>query len=136
MCREVDKPAAALVRDLKQRGLLDSTIVRWGGEMGRLPTIQVPPGGGGEAKNKLGRDHNTYGFSMWVAGGGIKAGHAHGATDEFAHHAVEGKVTHSDWLATVLHQFGLDADKLTFKRNARELTLTDGAGGVVKGILA
>ena len=136
MCREVDKPAAALVTDLKRRGLLDSTIVHWGGEMGRLPTIQVPPGGGGESRDKLGRDHNTYGFSMWVAGGGFKAGHVHGVTDEFAHHAVEDVVTHSDWLATVLHQFGLDPAKLSFKRNARELTLTDGAGKVVTKILA
>ena len=136
MCREVDRPAAALVADLKQRGLLDSTIVHWGGEMGRLPTIQVPPGGGGDTKNKIGRDHNTYGFSMWVAGGGFKRGHVHGATDEFAHHAVEGVVTHSDWLATVMHQFGLDPAKLTFKRNARDLTLTDGAGKVVDKILA
>ena len=122
--------------DLKRRGLLDSTIVHWGGEMGRLPTIQVPPGGGGESRDKLGRDHNTYGFSMWVAGGGFKAGHVHGATDEFAHHAVEDIVTHSDWLATVLNQFGLDPAKLSFKRNARELTLTDGAGKVVTKILA
>ena len=136
MCREVDKPAAALVADLKRLGLLDSTIVHWGGEMGRLPTIQVPPGGDGASKHKLGRDHNTYGFSQWAAGGGFKAGHCHGATDEFAHHAVEGIVTHSDWLATLLHLFGLDAAKLAFKRNARELTLTDGAGKVVEGVLA
>ena len=136
MCREVDKPAAALVADLKRRGLLDSTIVHWGGEMGRLPTIQVPPGGDGETMNKIGRDHNTYGFSQWVAGGGFKAGHVHGATDEFSHHAVEDKVTHSDWLTTVLHLFGLERDKLSFKRNARELTLTDGAGAVVEKVLA
>jgi Protein of unknown function (DUF1501) len=136
MCKEVDKPAAALVADLKRRGLLDSTLVHWGGEMGRLPTIQVPPGGGGDSKEKLGRDHNTYGFSMWAAGGGLKGGHVHGATDEFGHHAVEDIVTHSDWLTTVLHQFGLDPAQLTFKRNARELTLTDSAGKVVQKILA
>jgi hypothetical protein len=136
MCREVDKPAAALVADLKRLGLLDSTLVHWGGEMGRLPTIQVPPGGGGDAKDKFGRDHNTFGFSMWAAGGGLKRGYAHGVTDEFAHHAVEDIVTHSDWLTTVLHQFGLDPAKLAFKRNARELTLTDGAGKVVKKLLA
>lgn len=136
MCKQVDRPAAALVTDLKRLGLLDSTIVHWGGEMGRLPTIQVPPGGGGDTKEKLGRDHNTYGFSMWAAGGGLKGGYAHGATDEFAHHAVEDVVTHADWLATVLHLFGLDKDKLTFKRNARDTTLTDGAGKVVQKILA
>lgn len=136
MCREIDRPAAALVADLKQRGLLDSTIVRWGGEMGRLPTIQVPPGANAADRDKLGRDHNTYGFSMWVAGGGLKRGHAWGVTDEFSHHAVENKVTHADWLVTVQHLFGLNPAKLAFKRNARELTLTDGAGKVVDGILA
>lgn len=136
LVRAVDKPAAALVTDLKRRGLLDSTIVHWGGEMGRLPVIQVPPGGGGDTRERIGRDHNTYGFSQWVAGGGFKAGHVHGTTDEFGHHAVEDKVTHSDWLTTVLHQFGLDAAELTFKRNARELTLTDGQGTVVKKTLA
>ena len=87
MCRKVDRPSAALVQDLKQRGLLDSTVVAWGGEMGRLPVIQ-------NEKN-VGRDHNTYGFSMWLAGGGFKAGHVHGATDEFGHKAVEDVVTHS-----------------------------------------
>ncbi len=136
MCREVDKPAAALVADLKRLGLLDSTIVHWGGEMGRLPTIQIPPGGGGDTKEKFGRDHNTYGFSMWCAGGGFKGGYAHGNTDEFGHHAVEEIVTHSDWLATLLHQFGLDSSALAFKRNARDLTLTDGAGKLVEKILA
>jgi len=136
MCREVDRPAAALVADLKRLGLLDTTIVHWGGEMGRLPTVQVPPGGDGDSKNKLGRDHNTYGFSMWVAGGGFKRGHVHGKTDEFGHHAVEDIVTHSDWLATVLQQFGLDRTKLAFKRNARDMTMTEGAGKVVDKILA
>ena len=94
MCRKVDQPSAALVRDLKQRGLLDTTVVHWGGEMGRLPVIQ-------NEKN-IGRDHNTYGFSMWLAGGGFKAGHVHGATDEFGHKAVEDVVTHNDYHATLL----------------------------------
>ncbi|MCP4507838.1 MAG: DUF1501 domain-containing protein, partial [Fuerstiella sp.] len=82
-CRKVDQPSAALVRDLKERGLLDSTVVHWGGEMGRLPLIQNDAG-----RSKIGRDHNTYGFSMWVAGGGFKAGHVHGQTDEWGHEAV------------------------------------------------
>jgi hypothetical protein len=111
----------ALVKDLKQRGLLDSTIVHWGGEMGRLPVIQVPPGG--NAKEKVGRDHNTFGFSQWVAGGGFKAGYCHGQTDEFSHRAVEGIIQHHEWLATVLHQFGLEHAKLRYKAGAQEISL-------------
>jgi hypothetical protein len=122
-CREVDRPAAALVQDLKQRGLLDSTIVHWGGEMGRLPVIQFREGLSNRAK--VGRDHNTYGFSQWVAGGGFRAGHVHGATDEFSQHAVEGIVHHYDWLATLLHQFGLDHRALKFRVGPRDLRLVE-----------
>src|SRR5215210_4792816 len=103
-CRKTDKPSAALVSDLKQRGLLDSTLVAWGGEMGRLPVIQNDAG-----PAKVGRDHNTYGFTYWFAGGGFKAGFAYGATDEFGHHAIENKVSQRDFHATLLHLFGLDA---------------------------
>ncbi|MEZ6138350.1 MAG: DUF1501 domain-containing protein [Pirellulaceae bacterium] len=128
-CRKIDQPAAALVKDLKQRGLLDSTVVHWGGEMGRLPVIQ------NEAN--IGRDHNTYGFSMWVAGGGFKAGGTYGATDEFGHHAVEDVVNHFDYHATLLHLFGLDADRITYKQNGREQSLLDGQPAqVIKGLLA
>ena len=91
-CKKVDVPSAALVKDLKQRGLLDSTVVHWGGEMGRLPVIQNDTG-----PSRVGRDHNTYGFSMWVAGGGFKQGHIHGATDELGHKAVEDIVHHFDY---------------------------------------
>ena len=122
-CREVDQPAAALVTDLKQRGLLDSTIVHWGGEMGRLPVIQFRDGI--SQRNKVGRDHNTYGFSQWVAGGGFKRGHVHGATDDFSHYAVEGIVHHYDWLATVLHQFGLDRNDTTFRIGPRTVQLVE-----------
>jgi len=133
-CREVDKPSAALVTDLKRRGLLDSTVVHWGGEMGRLPVVQHVPG---TPLDKVGRDHNTYGFSMWVAGGGFKGGTAYGETDEFSHKAVKDIVTHQDWLTTLLYQFGIDEEKLVFKKGTRELTLLDGAKGrLVKGILA
>jgi len=129
--RKTDKPAAALVRDLKQRGLLDTTLVMWGGEMGRLPVVQNDAGSA-----KVGRDHNTYGFTMWFAGGGMKGGHAHGATDEFGHHAVEGKVSHHDLHATLLHLFGLDAKKLVYTRNNQQLSLLDGhAGRVVTDLL-
>ena len=120
-CQKVDKPSAALVTDLKQRGLLDSTIVHWGGEMGRLPVVQNDAG-----RAKVGRDHNTYGFSMWVAGGGFRSGHVHGATDEWGHHAVTDIVNHFDYHATVLHLFGLKHSELAFFRGAREKTLTDG----------
>ncbi len=131
-CKKVDKPSAALVIDLKQRGLLDETVVHWGGEMGRLPVIQNDAG-----RNKIGRDHNTYGFSMWVAGGGFKAGHVHGATDEFGHHAVVDVVNHFDYHATLLHLFGLDPARLTYLRNNLPQTLLDGQDGrVVSGLLA
>lgn len=116
-CRYVDQPAAALVMDLKQRGLLDSTIVHWGGEMGRLPVIQNRAGAKKGDRAKVGRDHNTYGFSMWVAGGGFKKGHIHGATDEFGHYAVDKVVNHYDYHATLLHLFGLDPKELAFVRN-------------------
>ena len=134
-CREIDCPAAALVKDLKRRGLLDTTLVHWGGEMGRLPTIQVPVGS--NSLDVVGRDHNTYGFSMWVAGGGLKGGYVHGATDEFSHHAVEDVVTNHDWLATVLHQFGLDHRELKFRVGARELALVENAEArVVEKLIA
>jgi len=122
-CRYVDKPAAALVLDLKQRGLLDSTVVHWGGEMGRLPVIQNRAGAPRGDRKSVGRDHNTYGFSMWVAGGGFKGGYTHGATDEFGHHAVENVVNHYDYHATLLHLFGLDAKELTYKRNGTPQSL-------------
>jgi len=122
-CAEVDKPAAALVSDLKERGLLDSTLVHWGGEMGRLPVIQFREGLA--KRDKVGRDHNTYGFSMWVAGGGFRKGHIHGQTDEFSHYAVDGIIHHYDWLATVLHQFGLDHKKLKFRIGPRDLRLVE-----------
>ncbi|MEZ5303514.1 MAG: DUF1501 domain-containing protein [Verrucomicrobiales bacterium] len=134
-CGEIDQPAAALVRDLKQRGMLDSTVVHWGGEMGRLPVIQFRSGAS-DRKN-VGRDHNTYGFSQWVAGGGFRGGYVHGATDEFGHHAVEGTVHHYDWLATVLHLFGLDHEALRFRVGPREIKLVEESEArVVRELLA
>ncbi|MEZ0385822.1 MAG: DUF1501 domain-containing protein [Verrucomicrobium sp.] len=123
-CKYVDKPAAGLVTDLKDRGLLDSTVVHWGGEMGRLPVIQNRAGGSND-RTKVGRDHNTYGFSSWVAGGGFKGGYVHGATDEFGHHAVENVVNHYDYHATLFHLFGLDPKKLSYKRNGTEQVLVE-----------
>lgn len=134
-CDEIDRPAAALVKDLKQRGLLDTTIVHWGGEMGRLPTIQVPPSG--STREKVGRDHNTYGFSMWVAGGGFKSGYVHGKTDDFSHYAIEGIVQHHDWLATVLHLFGLHHAQLRYKTGVGDLRLVQSAAArIAKELLA
>ena len=125
-CRKVDRGAAALVKDLKQRGLLDTTVVHWGGEMGRLPVIQNDAG-----PAKVGRDHNTYGFSMWLAGGGCKAGATYGATDEFGHHAVENVVNHFDYHATLLHLFGMDGQRLVYHRNGRAQSLLDGQPGKI-----
>lgn len=131
-CAATDQPSAALLIDLKQRGLLDSTVVHWGGEMGRLPVLQNDAG-----REKWGRDHNTYGFSMWVAGGGFKKGYVHGETDEWSHRAVIDEVRHFDWHATLLHNFGLDHTRLTYKRNGLAASLTDNQGAkVVNQLLA
>ncbi len=131
-CLATDQPSAALVIDLKQRGLLDSTVVQWGGEMGRLPVVQNEAG-----REKWGRDHNTHGFSYWAAGGGFKNGHIHGETDEWGHKAVKDIVNHYDWHATLLHCFGLEHTKLIYKRNGTAASLTDGQGArVVSELIA
>jgi hypothetical protein len=131
-CAAVDQPSAALLIDLKQRGLLDTTVVHWGGEMGRLPVVQNDAG-----EDKWGRDHNTYGFSMWLAGGGFRRGYVHGATDDFGHKAEVDVVKHYDYQATLLHAFGLDHTKLHYLRNGVASTLTDNQGArVVKELLA
>jgi len=131
-CVETDRPSAALIVDLKQRGLLDSTIVHWGGEMGRLPVLQNDAG-----REKWGRDHNTYGFSQWVAGGGFKRGFVYGETDEFGHHAVKDIVNHYDWHATLLSCFGFVHAKLGYVRNGTTLTLTDSQDArVIEELLA
>jgi uncharacterized protein (DUF1501 family) len=130
ICRRTDKPAAALVKDLKQRGLLDTTLVHWGGEIGRLPVTE------GNADASAGRDHNGQGFSIWLAGGGIKGGMTYGATDEVGHRAVENVVTPNDFQATALHLFGLDHNKLVYHANGREQRLIDGRSArIVKEIL-
>jgi hypothetical protein len=125
MCRHVDKPIAALLKDLKQRGLLETTLVVWASEFGRTPMSQ-----GGK-----GRDHNPYGFTMWMAGGGVRGGQAYGATDAFGLRAVKDRVSVHDFHATILHLLGLDHEKLTFLHNARDERLTDVAGVVIDGIL-
>jgi len=126
MCARVDRPIAALLRDLKARSLLDSTLVVWASEFGRTPMSQ-----GGK-----GRDHNRYGYTMWLAGGGVKGGQAIGATDEFGLHAVTDRASVHDFHATILHLLGLDHEKLTASHNSRDERLTDVAGRVIKQILA
>lgn len=124
--KAVDKPVAGLLADLEQRGLLEDTLVWWGGEFGRTPFAQ----------GKDGRDHNPRGFTVWLAGGGVKAGYVHGKTDEIGHHAVDHKVHMHDLHATILHLMGLDHEKLTYRYAGRDFRLTDVAGNVVKEILA
>lgn len=125
-CYSTDRPIAGLLTDLKSRGLLDDTIVLWGGEFGRTPT----------AEGTDGREHHPFGFSMWMAGGGVKAGHVHGATDEFGWHAVHDKVHVHDLHATILHLMGIDHTRLTFRHSGRDYRLTDVHGRVVHEILA
>jgi uncharacterized protein (DUF1501 family) len=124
-----DGPAAALVKDLKQRGMLDDTLVVWGGEFGRTPMSQGN-------KGKVGRDHHIRGFSMWLAGGGIRGGITHGATDELGYNAVQDPVHVHDLHATMLHLLGIDHTRLTVKFQGRDFRLTDVSGTVVKPILA
>ena len=129
ICRRTDQPAAALVTDLKQRGLLDSTVVHWGGEIGRLPVVQ--------SRSKPGRDHNGQGFSTWLAGGGFKPGTIYGETDEVGHRAVVNKVTANDYQATLLHLFGLDHNAMAYHHNGQQKKLTAGRPArVVTDILA
>jgi uncharacterized protein (DUF1501 family) len=123
--QEVDHGMAALLVDLKQRGMLDETLVVWGGEFGRTPMAQGN-----------GRDHHIKGFSMWLAGGGIKRGFSYGATDELGYNAVTDVVPVHDLHATILHLLGVDHERLTFPFQGRRMRLTDVAGHVVKGILA
>jgi len=124
-CLHTDKPVAALLKDLKQRGLLNRTLVVWGGEFGRLPIAQLRPG---TDPKKAGRDHGPAGFSIWMAGGGVKRGTVYGATDEIGYRAVENRVSVNDWHATILHMLGMHHEELFFERNGLNERLT----GVVK----
>jgi uncharacterized protein (DUF1501 family) len=126
LCARSDRPVAALIKDLKRRGLLDSTLVVWGGEFGRTPMSEGTDG----------RDHNPYGFSMFLAGGGIKPGVTVGATDEFGLKGIEDKVHVHDLHATILHLMGVDHKKLTFFRDGRDERLTVNGGSLIKKVLA
>ena len=129
---QIDQPIAALLTDLKQRGMLEDTLVVWGGEFGRTPTVEL----GDTGKSKLGRDHNHYGFSVWMAGGGIKGGSVYGATDEFGFRAVENRTSVHDLHATILHCLGFDHERLTYRHAGRDFRLTDVEGNVIRQILA
>jgi hypothetical protein len=127
-----DKPIAALIKDLKQRGLLKDTLVAWGGEFGRMPIAQMENG-----MESAGRDHNPQAFTLWMAGGGVKAGVVHGSTDDLGHEAVEGRVSVTDWHATILHLLGLDYQRLVFDQNGLKEKLTSVfEARIVKEILA
>ena len=132
---QLDQPLAALLTDLKQRGMLDETLVIWGGEFGRTPTVELPTPGSNAGKIN-GRDHNHHGYSVWLAGGGARGGHIHGATDEFGFQAVQDKVHVHDLQATILHLLGFDHEKLTFRHAGRDFRLTDVHGRLVKELLA
>lgn len=134
LAAEVDQGIAALLTDLKERGLFEETLVLCGGEFGRTPAVELPaPGTPGSGK---GRDHNHWGFSVWLAGGGVKGGHVHGATDEFGFRAVEGRMHVHDLHATMLHLLGFDHERLTYRYAGRDFRLTDVSGEVAKEILA
>ncbi|MCC6881479.1 MAG: DUF1501 domain-containing protein, partial [Verrucomicrobiales bacterium] len=125
-CSQIDRPIAGLLADLSQRGLLEETLVIWGGEFGRTP----------DDPTQDGRGHNNKGYTMWLAGAGVKAGTAYGATDEHGYEAVENPVHLHDLHATMLHLLGLDHEQLTFRHAGRDFRLTDVAGQVVQGVLA
>ena len=124
--RAVDQPIAGLLKDLKARGLLDQTLVMWGGEFGRTPFAQ----------GTNGRDHNPYGFTIWLAGGGVKPGMVYGATDEFGYKAIKNKVEIHDLHATMLHLLGFDHKKLTYRYSGRDMRLTDVRGNILHDLLA
>lgn len=130
-CRQTDQPSAALVLDLKRRGLLDDTLVIWGGEFGRTAYCQ-----GTLVEGNYGRDHHPRCFSIWLAGGGVRRGHVHGRTDDFGYNIVEGGVHVHDLHATLLHLLGIDHERLTYRFQGRDFRLTDVAGTVVPGLLA
>jgi len=135
LARETDQPISALLSDLKSLGLFDETLVLWGGEFGRTPTVELPKEGANQG-TMTGRDHNHWGFTVWMAGGGVKGGQAYGATDEFGFKAVDQRVHVHDLHATMLHLMGFDHEKLTYRWAGRDFRLTDIHGKVVSELLA
>jgi hypothetical protein len=135
LARESDQAIGALLQDLRQRGMLEDTLVIWGGEFGRTPVVELPTAGANAGKVN-GRDHNHYGFTMWMAGGGVRGGHVHGATDDFGFKAVEKPVHVHDLHATILALLGFDHERLTYRHAGRDFRLTDVHGRVVKELIA
>jgi hypothetical protein len=135
LAKECDQAIGALLKDLKARGLLDETLVVWGGEFGRTPTVELPKKGSNDGKIN-GRDHNHHGYTMWLAGGGVRGGYVHGATDEFGFAAVENRVHVHDLHATMLQLMGFDHEKFTYRYAGRDFRLTDVHGRVVKELIA
>jgi len=134
MARRCDQAIGALLKDLKQRNMLDNTLIIWGGEFGRTPTVETVMGLPNNTKGK-GRDHNNHGFTTWMAGGGVKGGYVHGATDDFGFKAVENKVHVHDLHATILHLLGFDHTRLTYRHASRDFRLTDVYGEVVHDLI-
>jgi len=130
LAKEADQPIAALLTDLKQRGMLEDTLVIWGGEMGRTPTVQKVAN-----PNNVGRDHHIDGYTIWMAGGGVRGGTTYGATDELAMKVVENPVLMHDLHATILHQMGFDHKQLTYRHSSRDFRLTDVHGDVIKDLI-
>jgi len=135
LAKQCDQAIGALLKDLKQRGLLDETLVIWGGEFGRTPVVELPTPGSNQGKVN-GRDHNHYGFTTWLAGGGVRGGSVYGATDEFGFRAVENKVHVHDLHATILYLLGFDHEKFTYRYAGRDFRLTDVQGRVTKELIA
>jgi uncharacterized protein (DUF1501 family) len=131
LAAEIDQPIAALITDLKQRGLFEDTLILWGGEFGRTPTVELSADG----RPQSGRDHNHWGFTVWLAGGGIRGGTVHGATDELGFRASDSPVSVHDLHATMLHCLGFDHQQLTFRYAGRDFRLTDVHGHVLHSIL-
>ena len=134
LAMQSDRPIAALLKDLKRVGMLDDTLVIWGGEFGRTPTVELPTPGANAGRIN-GRDHNHWGFTMWLAGGGVKPGYIHGATDEFGFQAVEDRVHVHDLHATILHLLGFDHERFTYRYAGRDFRLTDVHGRVARELL-
>ncbi|MBT7972160.1 MAG: DUF1501 domain-containing protein, partial [Verrucomicrobia bacterium] len=135
LAKECDQAIGALLIDLKQRGMLDETLVLWGGEFGRTPVVEMPKEGTNAGKIN-GRDHNHYGFTTWMAGGGVKGGYVHGATDDFGFQAVKDRVHVHDLHATMLNQLGFNHEKLTYRYSGRDFRLTDVHGEIIHDLLA
>jgi uncharacterized protein (DUF1501 family) len=135
LAKESDQPIGALIKDLKQRGMLDETLIIWGGEFGRTPTVELPTPGSNAGKQN-GRDHNHHGFTVWMAGGGVKGGQVYGSTDDFGFRAEGNPVHVHDLHATIMRLMGFDHTKLTYRYAGRDYRLTDLYGNIIPQLIA